>query len=100
MSASGLSTRQRTDRSASRGGPPRRGRSDDQPPRSSSEILTLRAFGGVGMPSMLAYRVQLLADPVVELDPARVQPLGARALAGRDRARRMAPEAHSHGRPD
>ena len=29
---------------------PGRGRSDDQPPRSSSEILTLRVEGGIDMP--------------------------------------------------
>src|SRR5215203_545501 len=48
----GARTRPRTLTSARRGGrsgsPGRRGRSDDQPPRSFSAILTLR--GGVGIP--------------------------------------------------
>src|SRR5882724_2149144 len=41
-------------RSAGRSGPPsRRGRSEDQPPRSSAEILTLRVEGGVVIPPSL-----------------------------------------------
>src|SRR3954451_15259406 len=52
MRSVGASTRPRTLTSAWRGGrsgsPGRRGRSDDQPPRSFSGILTLR--GGVGIP--------------------------------------------------
>src|SRR3954471_18132572 len=52
MRSLGASTRPRTLTSAWRGGrsgsPGRRGRSEDQPPRSFSGILTLR--GGVGIP--------------------------------------------------
>jgi hypothetical protein len=39
------------------GAPSRRGRSEDHPPRSWSEILTLRVFGGLGMgPHIMLYR--------------------------------------------
>src|SRR3954468_1840822 len=61
MRSLGASTRPRTLTSAGRGGrsgsPGRRGRSEDQPPRSFSGILTLR--GGVGIPP--PYRLALVA---------------------------------------
>src|SRR5215210_6536019 len=61
MRSLGASTRPRTLTSAWRGGrsgsPGRRGRSEVQPPRSFSPILTLR--GGVGIPSR--YRLALMA---------------------------------------
>ena len=51
MRSDGVSTRQRVVMSAGRGGAlPGRGRSEDQPPRSSAPILTLRWDGGFGMP--------------------------------------------------
>src|SRR5438093_10808950 len=47
------------------GSPSRRGRSEDQPRRSSSEIFTLRVRGSSDMPHILAYRADAHLLPVV-----------------------------------
>src|SRR3954468_5276159 len=61
MRSVGRRTRQRVETSTGRGGPSRRGRSDDQPVRSSEPILTLLAEEeGSGIPP----RVGLAGCPV------------------------------------
>src|SRR4051812_42503139 len=83
MRSVGASTRPRTETSTLRGGrsasPGRRGRSDDQPPRSFSGILMLR--GWEDMPPMLAGASAPLGR---ELDERAVGPVKRFAVRARD----------------